>query len=461
MYKIDLAMKGLSDQIEALSKRGTIAQINAEYSDVGYFTATSETITDYTNGMVISLSLNQTNQGTVGLNINEIGTVQIVYATPEGQLQDITAGMMKQNSVYFCVYNGTYWVLSSAGYASTSNNVSDTINDKNITDIFETDGTTAKNATLQKQTEKLQTPVSIGLSGVTATAQQFDGSQGVTIPITQIPGQIVTDVVMSVNGIEPQYGNIELQATDVNAVATVNGILPSDGNVQLSASDIGAAPSSNGISTYTCTTTGTTHALTGTGNNIKFVADAPFNEGDTITVNGSSVSAYTQDGEALTGGAWNTGMTVVCYLDGNTLNFKGGGGKVTVEGLSADVIWTGNTVKILQGAKILQTVIGRLDVLAVYGVQGDNGGTMGQGGIIRTASGYSAVGSVSTIPGVPLMAIAGKTSDYATFTMGGNNVATGARLYTQFPNKTISFRHNGGAYRYCSAACVVLGYWEE
>lgn len=77
------------------------------------------------------------------------------------------------------------------------------------------------------------------------------------------------------------------------------------------------------IQEYTCVTSGTTHALTGTGNNIKFVADAPFNEGDTITVNGSLISAYTQDGEALTGGAWATGMTVVCYLDGSTLNFKG------------------------------------------------------------------------------------------------------------------------------------------
>ena len=220
MYKIDLAMKGLSDQIEALSKRGIIAQINAEYSDVGYFTATSESITDYTNGMVISLSLNQTNQGTVGLNINEIGTVQIVYATPEGQLQDITSGMMKQNSVYFCVYNGTYWVLSSAGYASTSNNVSDTINGKNITDIFETDGTTAKNATLQKQTEKLQTPVSIGLSGVTSTPQQFDGSQGINIPITEIPGEIVKDVVKKINQISPQQdGSIQIQAQDVGAAS--------------------------------------------------------------------------------------------------------------------------------------------------------------------------------------------------------------------------------------------------
>lgn len=405
MYKIDLAMKGLSDQIEALSKRGTIAQINAEYSDVGYFTATSESITDYTNGMVISLSLNQTNQGTVGLNINEIGTVQIVYATPEGQLQDITAGMMKQNSVYFCVYNGTYWVLSSAGYASTSNNVSDTINGKNITDIFETDGTTAKNATLQEQAKKLQTPVSIGLSGVTATAQQFDGSQGITIPITEVPGQIVTDVVMRVNGIEPQSGNVELQATDVNAVATINGISPSDGNVQLSASDIGAAPSSNGISTYTCTTTGTTHSLTGTGNNIKFVADAPFNEGDTITVNGSLVSAYTQDGEALTGGAWNTSMTVVCYLDGSTLNFKGGGGKVTVTGLSAEVLLTGITAKVLQGAKEIVSVDGILEPLFWGGSFGTPSSASQNFNFADIDGNFYASNQVFTLKRTPIMAV--------------------------------------------------------
>lgn len=201
MYKIDLALKGLSDDIDALSKRGTIAQINAEYSDVGYFTATSETITDYTNGMVISLSLNQTNQGTVGLNINEIGTVQIVYATPEGTLQDITSGMMKQNSIYFCVYNGTYWVLSSAGYASTSNNVSDTINGKNITDIFETDGTTVKLATLQEDVNKEWSEIDEITPPEPEAPREADQLNGYTAQqiIDEATTQVtVTDIVYSV-----------------------------------------------------------------------------------------------------------------------------------------------------------------------------------------------------------------------------------------------------------------------
>lgn len=84
----------------------------------------------------------------------------------------------------------------------------------------------------------------------------------------------------------------------------------------------------NGINVYSCITTDNNHELSGSGNNIKFIADAPFNDGDTITVNGETVSAQTQDGEPLSGGVWAIGATVVCYLDGTTLNFKGGGGKV-------------------------------------------------------------------------------------------------------------------------------------
>lgn len=354
MYKIDLAMKGLSDQIEALSKRGTIAQINAEYSDVGYFTATSESISDYTNGMVISLSLNQTNQGTVGLNINEIGTVQIVYATSEGQLQDITAGMMKQNSVYFCVYNGTYWVLSSAGYASTSNNVSDTINGKNITDIFETDGTTAKNATLQKQTEKLQTPVSIGLSGVTATVQQFDGSQGITIPITEVPGQIVEGAVDLAEDINKEWSEVdEITPAEPEAPRVADQLNGYTSQQIIDQTKEDLKP--NIINTYTCVTSETTHALTGTGNNIKFVADAAFAAGDTITVNGTAVTAQTQDGAALAAGAWASGATVVCWLDGTTLTVCGGSNAYTPPSYSTDPVDTGK--KWIDGKTVWQKVI--------------------------------------------------------------------------------------------------------
>lgn len=96
--------------------------------------------------------------------------------------------------------------------------------------------------------------------------------------------------------------------------------------VEITAAGIGAAPEANGVTTYTCATSGTTHALTGTGNNIKFVADAAFSAGDTITVNGRSVTAQTQNGEALTDGFWASGAVVGCYLNGTVLNFRGGGG---------------------------------------------------------------------------------------------------------------------------------------
>lgn len=110
---------------------------------------------------------------------------------------------------------------------------------------------------------------------------------------------------------------------------SVNGKRPTTpgGNIELEAADVGAEVAGTGISTYTCTTSGSVHALSGKGNNIKFVADAPFNDGDTITVNEEPVTAKTQDGEELSGGAWASGSTVVCYLDGSALNFKGGSGK--------------------------------------------------------------------------------------------------------------------------------------
>lgn len=78
------------------------------------------------------------------------------------------------------------------------------------------------------------------------------------------------------------------------------------------------------IHTYTCVTSGTNHALTGTGNNIKFVADSDFAEGDTISVNGTTVTAQTQGGETLGDGAWVAGAVVMCYLEGSTLNFNEG-----------------------------------------------------------------------------------------------------------------------------------------
>lgn len=39
---------------------------------------------------------------------------------------------------------------------------------------------------------KLKTSRSIGLSGVTATSRSFDGTSAITIPITAVPGSLLT-----------------------------------------------------------------------------------------------------------------------------------------------------------------------------------------------------------------------------------------------------------------------------
>ena len=85
----------------------------------------------------------------------------------------------------------------------------------------------------------------------------------------------------------------------------------------------------SGVSTYIHKKTGTVHNLTGSGNNIEFLATADIADGDTWQVNGQVVTAVLSNGEPLTEDTfkkdnWVTGVR----LDGSKLNFRsvGGGG---------------------------------------------------------------------------------------------------------------------------------------
>lgn len=63
--------------------------------------------------------------------------------------------------------------------------------------------------------------------------------------------------------------------------------------------------------------TGTVHALTrGVAAPVfRFVATSNFEVGDTFTLDGSPVSAYTTDGSALTGGCYTIGQVVLCLYN--------------------------------------------------------------------------------------------------------------------------------------------------
>lgn len=58
--------------------------------------------------------------------------------------------------------------------------------------IKNADGTLTDLPIEAEQSVKLKTSRSIGLSGVTATAQSFNGTKAITIPITAVPATLLT-----------------------------------------------------------------------------------------------------------------------------------------------------------------------------------------------------------------------------------------------------------------------------
>lgn len=116
------------------------------------------------------------------------------------------------------------------------------------------------------------------------------------------------------------------------------------------------------VQTYTHSKSGTVHEFTGTGANGRAKMTADVQAGDTFTVNGAPVTAYMGTDDAvgsMAGSSWS-GKWVSFIVEGSTLNFKGGGGKVTVSGLTADAVKKGTTVTVKQGAKVVASVSGTM-----------------------------------------------------------------------------------------------------
>ena len=155
-----------------------------------------------------------------------------------------------------------------------------------------------------------------------------------------------------------------------------------------------AVQSDDGVKVYTHTKSGTVHNFAGTGANGRAKLTADVQAGDTFTVNGAPVAAYVgadSAADAMAGSPWN-GRWVSFTVEGGTLNFKGGGGKVTVTGLAAGAVKKGTTVTVKQGAKVVSSVEGTLtwqDLLPERNV-GQSGATINAeflGGLSNTSQG--------------------------------------------------------------------------
>lgn len=153
--------------------------------------------------------------------------------------------------------------------------------------------------------------------------------------------------------VQEQSNNADTKANEAkntanNALSLVNGKLGANETARdsslldgKSASYYGEA--TNDIIEYTHAKTGTIHYINGTGNNIKFVATADYAEGDVFYVNGTEVTSRMINGKPLSKNFFTSGNIVVCWLNGNVLNFNSGGasGGITVEELIEALQYSG------------------------------------------------------------------------------------------------------------------------
>lgn len=127
------------------------------------------------------------------------------------------------------------------------------------------------------------------------------------------------------------------------------------------------------VQTYTHTRSGTVHNFAGSGANGRALMTADVQEGDTFAVNGEPVTAYmgTESAtDAMAGSQWN-GRWVSFVFDGETLNFKGGGGlpaadraKLIPGNIKAGVTFFEGTPRAVAGTFTADADAGAADLLS-------------------------------------------------------------------------------------------------
>ena len=127
------------------------------------------------------------------------------------------------------------------------------------------------------------------------------------------------------------------------------------------------------VQTYTHTRSGTVHNFAGSGANGRALMTADVQAGDTFTVNGEPVTAYmgTESAAgAMAGSQWN-GRWVSFVFDGETLNFKGGGGlpaadraKLIPGNIKAGVTFFEGTPRAVAGTFTADADAGAADLLS-------------------------------------------------------------------------------------------------
>lgn len=115
IYKINELFTGIDEKIAELEDRNALTDVNATYAstsgNIAAFNGVVADIDSYRPGMVLILTLPQTNAGGITLNINDLGAKAVKKYDDNGSLMDLEAGDFVLLHKYFIEYDGTQFVL--------------------------------------------------------------------------------------------------------------------------------------------------------------------------------------------------------------------------------------------------------------------------------------------------------------------------------------------------------------
>ena len=159
LTKIDDFATQISADVNLLKSNPPIVRISAIKTDDFSYAVTGITeVTAYNNGMYINLSLDNTNIGTVSLNINNLGAKGVYKVGADGLVANMSAGDLRKNKMQLFRYNGTAWVWVNAitsdqlNIVGTAGNLTKISSDNTLEDSGVTFATTATNNTLVQRT---------------------------------------------------------------------------------------------------------------------------------------------------------------------------------------------------------------------------------------------------------------------------------------------------------------------
>ena len=103
------------EKLAELEDRNALTDVNATYAstseNIAAFNGVVADIDSYRPGMVLILTLPQTNAGGITLNINDLGAKAVKKYDDNGSLMDLEAGDFVLRHKYFIEYDGTQFVL--------------------------------------------------------------------------------------------------------------------------------------------------------------------------------------------------------------------------------------------------------------------------------------------------------------------------------------------------------------